>query len=234
MTSFVQAGLAASCVALAVAACGTSNAAPDAAKAPPPNTQATQPAPFVAGGAASGQAPSGDEPAMRTTAGVTSAAPAARAPAKASSCGLRATLKALGERDGEMTYALTLTNNSKTPVRLVVPGDGSQVGWRTPIITWRATVGDRAVEPLEAGRCGMMNAIQSDEVFALAPGESRTLRDWLGWPRYAPGSYDIAVTYRNDPTLGARKGAVAPEVAALLAASSACEITSNTVPVTVK
>ena len=92
----------------------------------------------------------------------------------------------------------------------------------------------KTVKELDAGRCGMMNKIMADEIFTLAPGASRTLRDWLGWPHYAAGTYDLELRYRNDPTLGARKAPVANDVAALIAGSSACDVTSNSIRATFK
>jgi len=151
---------------------------------------------------------------------------------RGSTCGLRSTLGSLGQKDGVEQYSLTLTNTSEQPVQLVLPGDGSQVGWRTPILTWTAKSGGKPIAELAPARCGMMNAIEASEIFTLAPGASRTLVEWLGWPRYAPGTYDLEVRYRNDPSLGAHKASAAPDVAAKLASSGACDVTSNAIRAT--
>lgn len=151
-----------------------------------------------------------------------------------STCGLRATLRPLGKKDSSERYSLTLTNTSSQAVQLVVPGDGSQVGWRTPILTWTAKLEGKPIAELSPARCGMMNAIEADEIFTLAPGESRTLIEWLGEPSYAPGTYDLTLRYRNDPLFGAHKAPAAPDVAAKLASSSACDVTSDAIRVTFK
>jgi hypothetical protein len=92
-----------------------------------------------------------------------------------------------------------ITNLSDEVVTLVVPGDGSEVGWRTPIITW--TVVDATTDRLEWPlriRCGNQNALGSDEVIRLAPGETREL-DHLWLPTAKPGKYKVALTYENRP-----------------------------------
>lgn len=75
----------------------------------------------------------------------------------------------------------------------------------------------------------MMNAIEASEIFTLAAGASKDL-EWIPDPSFARGSYELRVTYRNDPGLAARgKGGTSEEVKRLLAATTACEVTSNQV-----
>ena len=69
----------------------------------------------------------------------------------------------------------TLTNKGHEPRTIVLPGDGSTEGWRSPVITWTLT-------PVPRGpfiRCGNMNSLQPGEVVTLAPGDSVALGDWI-------------------------------------------------------
>lgn len=149
-------------------------------------------------------------------------------------CGLRAKLRALPSTDGFPHYALTLTNGGKKTVRLVLPGDGSEVSWRTPSLTWIATSHGKPAPRADAGRCGLSNSIAEDEIFDLAPGQSREIKEWLGYPRFLPGTYDISVRYRNDPSIPTRKAGMTPAVARKIASSATCDVTTNSVVTTIK
>ena len=78
----------------------------------------------------------------------------------------------------------------------------------------------------------MMNPIEEREIFTLAPGQKRTLSEWIAAPAYAPGTYEVRLRYTNDPTKAARKAPASPAVLARLAKTSACEVTSA--PLTIK
>lgn len=148
------------------------------------------------------------------------------APVVLGSCDLQATVKMGKGPEGSKRYTLTLKNAGTAPLSLVVPGDGSEVGWRAPVLEWSATSDGRPVEQLESPGCGMMNAIQADEIFTLAPGASKAMTDWIHGPTYAPGSYEVRLRYINDPKREFGKVTATPEVKAMLAASSACDVTS--------
>jgi len=55
----------------------------------------------------------------------------------------------------------TLVNRGKREVTLVEPGDGSDCGWRTPLVEWSRRRRDNG------GRCGNINALKEEEVFTL-------------------------------------------------------------------
>lgn len=132
-----------------VAACGNGSARPvEAAVIPAPPSSASPAARAVA---------ADDPPAA--PAPESDPKPATPAP-QGDTCGLKATLREVTPKN-EGGYALTLTNNGKKAVILVVPGDGSEAGWRTPEITWIATSNGKPGVREEGGRCGMMNAIAS-------------------------------------------------------------------------
>jgi hypothetical protein len=101
-----------------------------------------------------------------------------------------------------------IRNDGNTPVTLVQPGDGSNCGWRTPIVGWSVLPADSteshpANPPLcKGGRCGNVNALKPDEIFTLQPGESRELSGWLGpLPIDADGAYRVHLYYTNDPDI---------------------------------
>jgi hypothetical protein len=90
---------------------------------------------------------------------------------------------------------LTVINRGRQDVVLVEPGDGSEDGWRTPLIEWSS-------KPWSRIRCGNVNGLKPGEVFTLKPGESRQLNEWIGTPYLPfPGRYRVSVRYTNDPDL---------------------------------
>lgn len=136
--------------------------------------------------------------------------------------------------DGWVEVTGTLKNEDSKPVVLVEPGDGSESGWRTPVLSWRA----RRIEPgrvtevpLEPGaRCGLMNGPDPEkEVFKLAPGASRRLSGWaLVVPRLEPmGLYEVELTYTNDPRIGFRGTIPDDPAMSPYAKSMACTAVSN-------
>ncbi len=228
-------GMVAALLFVALAACAKSSShAP--AESPPPTTavpigvvtpsagpEVSSPPETAANADDDGPASADAEPGLRPPPPVTPPRP----------CGLTAVLQDGGAQTNGRRFALTLKNAGSKPLRLVVPGDGSDVGWRTPVVTWTATMNGAPATPLEGGRCGMMNRIEANEIFTLAPGASRTVKDWVPLPSFAPGTYDLTLTYRNDPGLQARKGGGESDaVKRLIAESAACEATTNTVRAT--
>lgn len=140
-------------------------------------------------------------------------------------CGLRATIAAARDRDGTTKYTLTLKNTGTVARTLVTPGDGSEDGRRTPMLAWSGTLGGKPAPQLERPACGMMNAIEASEIFTLEPGASRAMSAWINGPVFGPGRYEVQLRYTNDPGEAGAANA-SPEVAALLAKTSACDVTS--------
>jgi hypothetical protein len=114
-----------------------------------------------------------------------------------------------------------------------MPGDGSESGWRTPILTWRTFRG-----PLV--RCGNRNGLKPEEVFTLEPGEWRTLAAHCGLRAPEPlfaGRYRYTVRYENIPDLkwdGMPLRKDDPEAQDRVRRSDRVRVVSNTVEVIVK
>jgi hypothetical protein len=126
---------------------------------------------------------------------------------------------------------VTVVNRGKHEVLLVQPGDGSDCGWRTPVLEWvvngqvdcaRARLVEKTKvrtgsgplplpEPLRPacleegaariGRCGNINALRPDEVFVLKPGEQVRLNAWARAPILQAGTVKLAVRYFHIPDL---------------------------------
>ena len=136
-----------------------------------------------------------------------------------------------------------ITNWGSEPVVLVLPGDGSRDGDRTPIISWNIRIIRQSRKPdgeLVGGGCGNMNPLRPDEVFTLKPGEGRSLGGWVSLtPFRIPGTYAVQFTYRNDPSLewkadpnpGQRHD---PEAMERVRSSTACDLASNYLTFTVR
>lgn len=131
---------------------------------------------------------------------------------------------------------LTLTNRGDQPVSLVLPGDGSECGARTPRLNyiWLRD-GNIVVPPVPGFTCGNVNPLRAGEVFTLQPGASRTITEWLGprWP--VAGVYQLKLRYTNKPD--ARFGDPSdPHDAAemqKLRASTPVTVESNTIDITI-
>ena len=136
-------------------------------------------------------------------------------------------------QQGRLVFVATVINGGTHPVTLVEPGDGSESGWRTPVITWKVTTPDGKLVPRqEYSRCGNMNAISDNEIFTLAAGERRVLNEWLGEPAVAPGHYIVRLVYDNDPSRkerGLSLGETRRDVAARLRKSTPCKVESGPV-----
>lgn len=149
--------------------------------------------------------------------------------------GVQLTIEAAGTKK-DRTFVGTIVNGGTTPVVLVMPGDGSEDGDRSPVLTWQAhTLAGKPAKPVEMGGCAWMNPIHESEVFTLAPGERKGLGDWLGAPRVEPGRYVVRLTYDNRPELvvPSRRGHGVDDSAALalIRRSTPCTVVSQ--PLTV-
>lgn len=147
-------------------------------------------------------------------------------------------------RAGEgATIKLHVTNEGSETVTLVLPGDGSGSGWRTPIV--RSSIieaGDLRPHPASPEfprtlRCGNINSLRWNEVFRLGPGETKVMDGWLDLPHFIkPGSYRVKFFYENRPRiqwLGMEMGIHNPIAMWRVRNSTECSLSSNEVLFTV-
>lgn len=99
----------------------------------------------------------------------------------------------------KLRMSARLTNNGPCAATLVLPGDGSRMGRRSPVVEWLFTPG-RKLPGFEG--CGNINALRQGEVFTLQPGETRELRDWIE-PLALPTArrFRAVMVYSNEPDL---------------------------------
>lgn len=123
---------------------------------------------------------------------------------------LRLSAESTSLRVGERpSVRVTITNNGGDAVTLVHPGDGSDVGWRTPHVAWSVIGANSEAEhrpepaPHSGTRmCGNINSLKPDELFYLAPGETKELKGWASLEPFGePGVYRVVYLYANRPAL---------------------------------
>lgn len=83
----------------------------------------------------------------------------------------------------------TIRNVSKRAHAIVLPGDGSDAGWRDPVISFTAFIdeGDGCWKPMPraaVGRCGLFDPDWSDEIVRVKAGTSRALDPLWAWPHF--------------------------------------------------
>src|SRR5258708_7501230 len=76
-------------------------------------------------------------------------------------------------------FTVEIVNRSGREITLVRPGDGSDCGWRTPVVLWAV----EGIKPGRLARCGNVNPLRPDEVFTLKPGQRASLGGWVGLPQ---------------------------------------------------
>ena len=156
-------------------------------------------------------------------------------PAAPRCAGVTLELTARKREAGRVFLVATLVNGGTKAVTLVEPGDGSEMGWRSPLITWKLTGSDGKREPFPDGaRCGNMNSLRVEEVFTLKPRGRHVLSDWLHQPYPRPDRYVVSLVYENDPLRGLKGHADRGEseaALALIAKSTPCRVESNSVTV---
>jgi len=109
---------------------------------------------------------------------------------------------------------ISLNNFTKEEMKMVQPGDGSDVGWRTPIVRWSVLDMDSKEENEHPkslpglnmknyGRCGNMNGLSAKEIITLKPGYGIKLNGWAGHPPIPrkKGKYSVKFYYKNDPNM---------------------------------
>jgi hypothetical protein len=102
------------------------------------------------------------------------------------------------KKDQSPRLTVEIVNRSGREITFVKPGDGSDCGWRTPVVLWAV----EGVKPGRVARCGYVNPLTPDEVFTLKPGQRTSLGGWVGMPQLpGPGTYTVRFRYENKPDL---------------------------------
>lgn len=134
-----------------------------------------------------------------------------------------------------------ITNPGSDPVTLVLPGDRSDSGGRTPLVSWQVRVVRQARDPGAAPvrlRCGNINPLTPEEVFELEQEETRELGQWVSLPPFrAPGVYEVQLRYENRPDLewwGIPLGAHDAGAMKRVRESTPCVLESNVLTFTVR
>jgi hypothetical protein len=139
--------------------------------------------------------------------------------------------------DADRPYSLRLVHQGPEPIVVVMPGDGSPFGWRTPSVKWivEREDGTRVVPRLFG--CGTLNQVLAEDIRELAPGEDMTFTEWIGTPQFdGPGTYAVSVHMINDPEIG-RDSAYPTGPASVMEAmrsSTPFSVTSNRLTVTIE
>ena len=169
-------------------------------------------------------------PPQPSTSASASALASASVPAD---CRLRAELEI--RRKGAMNLPkLTLFNEGDRPLRLMLPGDGSDYGLpRTPKLTWFFSQNGVPVRERGGASCAYQNDVTPADFFTLEPKGKRVIESWLGYLELEPGRYDMQLRYEHSPVDRVPNGSDV-EVAALLQLTDACSVTSNTVSYTIR
>jgi hypothetical protein len=87
-----------------------------------------------------------------------------------------------------------LINDGPEAVVIVLPGDGSDHGLRTPIVRW--------TPPMSVGGCGNINPLKRSQVVTLEAGYGIALGRAIGWPSPTErGRYKVSLELENAPDL---------------------------------
>lgn len=139
----------------------------------------------------------------------------------------------------DVRFTAAMVNEGSCAVVLVEPSDGSEAGWRTPFVGWSVLADDSTPHPdrpsLRPARGENVNPFSIDEIFELAPGETRRLSDWISPPILRrPGRFRIVMYYRNDPEAemqGRSFDEHDPAALALVRVTTRCALRSNEVTI---
>ena len=104
---------------------------------------------------------------------------------------------------------ISIFNHSKDSIKIVLPGDGSIIGWRTPIVRWSVIKkgGDEKhpnkLPELDKkfGRCKMMNPPKREEIISIGSHSQVEIKGGVYWPQIPKknGKYSVKLYLLNDP-----------------------------------
>jgi hypothetical protein len=95
---------------------------------------------------------------------------------------------------------VVIRNTGGKSLDLVLPGDGSLGGMRTPIVIWTVRGSDGSVNQTGIHVDATIEPLRPGEVIRLQSGETRELTEWIPPIEiFAAGTYKISLRYTNDP-----------------------------------
>lgn len=153
---------------------------------------------------------------------------------------LRLTANTTDLFSGEQLRLTTrIENHGAESVMLCLPGEGSECGWRTPVVGW-SDIGPNdwatphpSKPPLSCGRdCGNIGGLMPEQFCTLKPGESREILVWnpriAYLPGHPPGTYRLRFYYLNDPGMPWQGTYYnEPRLSEMLGATAKCSLVSN-------
>ena len=123
-----------------------------------------------------------------------------------------------------------LVNDGPEAAIIVLPGDGSDHGLRTPVVRWNP--------PMSKGGCGNINPLSRSQVVTLEPGYEIPLGRAIGWPSLTEvGRHHVSLELQNIPDLvwrGIPLGEHDPSAMEMVRRSTPFKIVSNVVEVELK
>ncbi|MFT5465658.1 MAG: hypothetical protein ACI8UO_000753 [Verrucomicrobiales bacterium] len=105
----------------------------------------------------------------------------------------------------DIKVGFSIQNRSEEFVPIVMPSDGSEVGWREPYVFYKVEVktvdGWKTIEARRIGRCVLYNADWAKDVVMLEPDAVQDISNgWIGGPghrfEFKPGVYRIRGVYK--------------------------------------
>jgi hypothetical protein len=102
-------------------------------------------------------------------------------------------------KDGERPrFSAELINDGAQVVSIVLPGDGSESAWRTPVVRWDPP------PPIPGSRCGNFSRAKPSDIVVLESGKRVTL-EWIGHPSLRAGKNRVSLELQNLPELNVRR-----------------------------
>ena len=123
-------------------------------------------------------------------------------------------------------FEAALVNRRSSALTLVLPGDGSEAGMRTPFLSWEVRDAESgALRPVGWIGCGTIDALREDEVVRLAPGERRSIQ--VRQRLTTSGRVRVVLRYLNDPLVGLPHGQDESQLLARVLASERLMLSSR-------
>ncbi|MFT4542538.1 MAG: hypothetical protein ACI841_003994 [Planctomycetota bacterium] len=139
----------------------------------------------------------------------------------------------LAHDEGPNGFSAAIINRRSVPVTLVLPGDGSRQGMRTPYLRFEIHDAVTGVPRPQAWiGCGTIDPMRADQIVTLAPGERRPIDMMIRM--HLPGTYRMVLGYDNDPQRGLPRGQKDPALLELVKTTERLILASNAIEFTIE